>query len=398
MFRGFAETFRRYAVVPMSTIAFPQSPQPPRYTFRHLRAGTFKLDGGSMFGLIPRSVWSKTVPTDDKGRITVAHNCLLLERPCHSEPVPPAGCADPLAHLPKRILIEAGSGDKLEPKMREVFDLELNPVGHANAGRPRAIHDCLAEIQVTPESIDAAVITHLHFDHAGGLTRLARGGAGERPTWPVPPNNDGGGGSSQTAGCVPTFPNARIYIQQREWNDAIANRSVMTKTYYPDHLFPIADKVHLIDSPRPFPTGLTPDRDDLPRTTIEMRETDPFAHLISNPQSAIPNPQSGLTVFLTPGHTWGQQAIKFTEPDAPAGKGRTIVFTPDVLPTVHHAGAAYNLAYDVEPYTSTLTRRWLLTEAAARDWVLFLDHEPGHPLVRVRANTKGWFDLISEPF
>ena len=370
----------------------------PRYTFRLLRAGTFKLDGGSMFGIIPRVVWSKSCPHDDKGRITVAHNCLLLER------VDPASSASSLRHsvtssLPQRILIEAGSGDKLEPKMREVFDLELNPAGHANAGRPRSIHDCLAEIGVTPESIDAAVVTHLHFDHAGGLTRLAR--PGERPTWPVPPNNDGGGGSSQTGGCVPTFPNARIYVQQREWNDAVANRSTMTKTYYPDHLFPIADKIRGIDSPRPFPTNFTADRDDLPRTTVEMREIDPFAHLLPRnelPTSNLPLPTSGISVFLTPGHTWGQQAIKFTEPDSPAGKGRTIVFTPDVLPTVHHAGAAYNLAYDVEPYTSTLTRRWLLTEAAARDWVLCLDHEPGHPLVRVRANTKGWFDLISEPF
>lgn len=362
------------------------APQAPRYSLTLLRAGTFKLDGGSMFGIIPRVVWSKSCPHDDKGRITVAHNCLLLER---------QGGDD---RLPRRVLIEAGSGDKLEPKMRDVFDLELNPAGHANAGRPRAIHDCLAEINITPESIDAAIVTHLHFDHAGGLTRLAR--QGEKPTWPVPPNNDGGGGSSQTGGCVPTFPNARIYVQQREWNDAVANRSTMTKTYYPDHLFPIADKVHGIDSPRPFPTNFTADRDDLPRTTVEMRETDPFAHLLpsSLPTSHLPLPTSGLSVFLAPGHTWGQQAIKFTEPDSPAGKGRTIVFTPDVLPTIHHIGAAYNLAYDVEPYTSTLTRRWLLTEAAARDWVLCLDHEPGHPLVRVRANAKGWFDLIPEPF
>ena len=104
-----------------------------------------------------------------------------------------------------------------------------------------------------------------------------------------------------------------------------------------------------------------------------------------------------MSVFLTPGHTWGQQAIKFQEPDAPHGKGRTIVFVPDVMPTAAHLGAAYSLAYDVEPYTSMLSRRWLLTEAAQHDWVLHLDHEPGHPLFRVKANTKGWFDLIPEP-
>jgi glyoxylase-like metal-dependent hydrolase (beta-lactamase superfamily II) len=373
----------------------------PRYTFTLLRAGSFKLDAGSMFGLIPRSVWSRNVPTDDKSRITVAHNCLLLQR--HPPNTPgmsralPANPAD--ASMPSRILIEVGTGNKLDPKMQAIFDLELNPVGsgHPNAGKPRTIVDALAEHNVTPESIDAVIVSHLHFDHAGALTRLPH--PGEKPTWPSPPNDDGGGGSSQAGGCCLTFPNARIHVQQREWDDALHNRSVMTKTYYPDHLLPIADRLTLTDSPRPFPTGSTPDRDELPRTTIEQRESDPFASLLPLPTAHCPLPTSGLSVFLTPGHTWGQQAIKFQEPDPPHGKGRTIVFTPDVMPTIAHGvgGAAYSLSYDVEPYTSMISRRWFLTEAAARDWVLHLDHEPGHPLVRVRANSKGWFDLIPEP-
>jgi hypothetical protein len=74
-------------------------------------------------------------------------------------------------------------------------------------------------------------------------------------------------------------------------------------------------------------------------------------------------------------------------------KGRTVVFVPDVMPTVHHAGAAYSLAYDVEPYTTMVTKRWLLSEAADRNWLLVLDHEPGAPTVRVRRNDRGWFDL-----
>ncbi|HMN41903.1 MAG TPA: MBL fold metallo-hydrolase [Phycisphaerales bacterium] len=363
----------------------PDNPTPPRYTFTLLRAGTFKLDGGSMFGLIPRAVWSRHVPTDDKGRITVAHNCLLLQREGEAPPGPP-----------RRLLIEGGTGDKLDPKMQEVFDLEQNPPGHPNAGTPRTprtILDALAEKNVPPESIDAIICSHLHFDHAGALTRLPR--PGEKPTWLVPPNDmggDGGGGSAQTGGNVLSFPNATIHTQHREWHDAINNRSVMTKTYYRDHLAPIADRLRPTDSPRPFPTGYTPDREELPRTTIEQRESDPFAPSPSHLKSEISNLRSGISVFLTPGHTWGQQAIKFTDP-----RNRTIVFTPDVMPTIAHLGAAYNLAYDVEPYTSTITRHWFLAEAAARDWVLHLDHEPGHPLVRVRRNTKGWFDLIPEP-
>lgn len=321
-----------------------------------------------MFGLVPRVVWSRSVPTDDKGRITVQHNCLLLDRVGPGEG-------------PRRVLVEVGTGDKLDPKMREVFSLETSP----DSGKPRTVVDALAEAGATPESIEAVVVTHLHFDHAGALTRLAR--PGETPDWPCPPNNDGGGGSSQSGGCCRTFPNAAIYVQRREWADATANRSVMTKTYYPDHLWPIEPQLRLIDSPRPFPPGLVPDRDEDPQAPVEMRETELW-------------PGSGITVFLVPGHTWGQQAVKFREPDpltSPSSKGRTVVFTPDVMPTVNHLGAAYSLAYDVEPYTSMVSRHWFLDEAARSGWVLCLDHEPGHPLVRVRENAKGWFDLTPEP-
>jgi glyoxylase-like metal-dependent hydrolase (beta-lactamase superfamily II) len=99
----------------------------------------------------------------------------------------------------------------------------------------------------------------------------------------------------------------------------------------------------------------------------------------------------GVYVFLTPGHTWGQQAVLFTD-----DRGRTIVFTPDMMPTVWHVGAAYNLAYDVEPYTSMITRRWFLDEAATNNWLLLLDHEPGHPLQRVEPDGRGWWRLVPE--
>jgi hypothetical protein len=63
---------------------------------------------------------------------------------------------------------------------------------------------------------------------------------------------------------------------------------------------------------------------------------------------------------------------------------------------VHHVGAAYSLGYDVEPYTSMVTRRWFLEEAAAGDWLLVLDHEPGNPCQRVREDGKGWWRLEAD--
>jgi glyoxylase-like metal-dependent hydrolase (beta-lactamase superfamily II) len=285
------------------------------------------------------------VPTDEKGRITVQHNCLLLEG---------GG---------KRVLIESGTGNKLDAKSRELFAMSDRWVG-----------DALMEAGVAAEAIDAVVISHLHFDHAGGLTRLAR--EGETADWTGPAS--GMAGARPDHGVKRSFPNATVFVQEREWQDALSNKSVMTRTYFADHLEPVRGQVRTVDSPRPFPLGLSPERDASPTLPLELRETE---------LPGVP----GVSVFLTPGHTWGQQAVKFMDV-----QGRTVVFTPDVMPTAAHVGATYNLAYDVEPYTSMLTRRWFLNEAAERGWLLVLDHEPGHPIVRVKRSEKGWFDLAPE--
>src|SRR6185295_11363315 len=165
-----------------------------------------------------------------------------------------------------------------------------------------------------------------------------------------------------------TFPNARVYSQARELSDALANRSVMTRTYFKDHLEPVREQMALVDSARPFVTGYTPDRNEMPALPVELRLT-----------PVVP----GINVFLVPGHTWGQQATMFKDT-----KGRTVVFTPDVMPTAAHLGAAYSLSYDVEPYTSMISRHWFLSEAADRNWLLVLDHEPGNPVRRVRRNAQ----------
>jgi len=326
-----------------------------QYSWQLLRAGEFRLDGGSMFGLIPRSVWSRTVIPDERGRITVQHNCLLLERRGEAPPEAPGA--------PKLVVIEVGSGDKLDDKSRDILGMER-----------RSILDALHGVDCRAEDVGAVVTSHLHFDHSGGLTRLCR--AGEKPHWTGPAG--GMAGTRPDHGVRLTFPNAKVFTQQREWTDALANRSVMTRTYFRDHLEPIRERLVVLDSPRPFPWGHVPDRDELPLVPLYNRA------------SALPG-VPGVSVFLVPGHTWAQQAVQFTDT-----RGRTVVFTPDVMPTIHHVGAAYSLGYDVEPYTSMVTRHWLLSEAADLDLLLVLDHEAGNPVQRVRRNERGWFDLVPD--
>lgn len=311
----------------------------PTYSWKLLRAGPLSLDGGGMFGVVPRVVWSKSAAPDELNRVTVGHNCLLLT------PITPQ---PGIRHL----LIEAGSGDKFDAKMRSVFGLS-----------DRTVETAVVEAGVSCDSIDHAIVTHLHFDHAGGLTRRAR--PGETPDWTDPDSN------------LPvklTFPNARIHAQDREWRDAMANNSVMTRTYLRDHLEPVRDRLTLAKSAAPF--AATPARAQSPDVPLSGRMTE-----------VLP----GVFVFNVPGHTWGQQAVMFTD-----DHGRTVVFTPDVLPTVWHIGAAYSLSYDVEPFMSMISKRWFLEEALRGDWLLALDHEPGNPLQRVREDGKGWYKLVPE--
>jgi len=272
---------------------------PRQYSWHLLRAGSFRLDGGGMFGVIPKTIWSKLTAPDDQNRIALQTNCLLLD----DHPGSPSGT---------RILIETGFGDKWSDKERGYYDLQH-----------RTVADAIRETGIAPEQIDHVIVTHLHFDHAAGLTTPG----------PAP---------GQTSGePIPVFPNARIHIQRTEWEDALANKSTMSRTYLRSHLDPIAHQVVLHDG-----------------------DAEIF-------------PGAGIHVEPMPGHTWGQQAVRF------ADERGTIIFPGDVIPTVNHIHPAFSLGYDMEPYTNMLTKQRLLKRAAAEGLRLVLDHEPGHAVVRV---------------
>lgn len=268
------------------------------YNWQVLRAGEFWLDAGAMFGIIPKAIWQRWLTPDDQNRMPLQQNSLLLE--CDG----------------KLIVIETGIGDKFGEKERTIYRQQ-----------DRHIHTALGEIDCSPDDIDAVILTHLHFDHAGGLTRLD------------PENPD-------PAHPRLTFPNAEIIVQRREWEDAIANKSTMHKTYLRSHLNEdVAERLTLIDG-----------------------EAEVFPD---------------LWVWPVPGHTWGQQAVRFTD-----GAGQTVVFTPDVMPTRYHSAPAACMAYDVESYTSQQERIKLLREAEAGAWLLALVHEHDHPVFTVRPNTE----------
>lgn len=130
----------------------------------------FRLDGGAMFGVVPRNLWSRVCPPDDQNRIRMNLNCVFIDTGT------------------ERILIETGIGDKWSPKHSEMYGID----------RKRPLRESLRSItECAPEDITIVINTHLHFDHAGGNT--VRNGTGE---------------------IVPAFPNARYFVSRAEFEHA----------------------------------------------------------------------------------------------------------------------------------------------------------------------------------
>jgi len=137
-----------------------------------LSDGRFRLDGGAMFGVVPKTLWERCCHADDKNRIPLELGVLLIQTPSG-----------------KNVLVDAGLSSKYERngKFTKIYAVE----------RPRTLRDELKALGLAPEDIHIVVNTHLHFDHAGGDTEL---GADGRPR--------------------PAFPKARYVIQKLEWEDA----------------------------------------------------------------------------------------------------------------------------------------------------------------------------------
>jgi len=128
--------------------------------------GTYLLDGGAMFGVVPKILWEKKLPPDGLNRVTLGLNSLLVRTDDHN------------------VLIETGIGNKLPDKQQHIY-----------SNRPQLL-DNLSAANISPEDIDVVINTHLHFDHCGWNT-MRRGDS-----------------------IVPTFPSATYYAQRLEWEHA----------------------------------------------------------------------------------------------------------------------------------------------------------------------------------
>ncbi len=192
-----------------------------RFTIRSIETGKFRLDGGAMFGVVPKVLWEQTNPADGNNRISMAMRALYLEGDG------------------RRLLVDSGAGTKNDEKMLRNYKIET--VG---------LRASLVDSGVDPDSITEAIITHLHFDHAGGYTYIDDGGKLQL-----------------------SLPNAVHYVQRKQWEAALAPNAKDRASFFPDNYRPIEEAGGLV--------------------------------LVDGREEIFP----GVTVIPTNGHTPGHQVV-----------------------------------------------------------------------------------------
>ena len=182
------------------------------FTVHAIQAGGQRLDGGAMFGVVPKPLWEKRIPADERNRIQLGMRCLLIEHP--------SGL----------ILIDTGAGNKENAKFKDIYGLE-----NEGADDGTMLEDGLKEIGVAPADIAIVINTHLHFDHAGGNTR-------NRPD-----------GSIEVS-----FPNATYIVRRGEYEYAMNSNERTAASYFERNWVPLdqADRIEWVSREKEIVKGV----------------------------------------------------------------------------------------------------------------------------------------------
>ena len=259
-----------------------------KFELHVLSDGTFALDGGQMFGVVPKPLWERKLAADARNRVRLGLNCVLVRTG------------------ERNVLIETGIGDKFEPKYTDIYGIEKTTTLLAELGK----------LGLGTVDIDIVINTHLHFDHCGWNTRREDGQH------------------------VPTFPRARYFVQQGEWEHAL------------------------------HPT----ERDAASYVTEFFRPAEAQTEFLEGNCEILP----GIRVEVTPGHTRDMQCVWIES------EGERACFLGDLVTTEAHLALPWIMAFDLYPMDTLASKRRLLPQLAELDaWVIF-SHDARTPLTKVR--------------
>jgi len=256
--------------------------------------GIYPLDGGAFFGVIPKIMWSRKAAADEKNYVQAGLNSLLIRTG------------------KKNILVETGMGNKLSERMVKFY------------GQPAKLLSNLATAGVAPEDIDIVINTHLHFDHCGWNT--VRGQDGK---------------------IVPTFPRAKYYAPEGEWQYARRPSDRDAISYIPDNYDPLVQSGQMT--------------------------------LLKGGEEIVP----GISVKTFPGHTAHMQAVIVE------GGGRTACYISDLIPTTSHIDLTWGMAFDLYPLQTIESKKLYYAKAIAEKWLTVFTHDPKTPWAYVEKDELG---------
>lgn len=266
-----------------------------KYKLRTIFSGKISLDGGAMFGIIPKPLWEKTNPADELNRVTLATRNLLLL------------CDD------KKILIDTGMGKKWDDKAKNIYNID-----------PKLdLELALVQNGIKSEEITDVLLTHLHFDHTGGSTKFDNGK------------------------LVPAFPNAKYFVQKKNFEWAMNPSDRDRGSYIKENFEPLVKEgvLNLVDG--------------------EIQFDDNISFRIIN------------------GHTFGQQMIKISD------SSNTVLYAADLLPFVSQIKIPYVMGYDLQPLVTIAEKKKYLQLAAKENWLLYFGHDPDYAIATVKHSENG---------
>ncbi len=273
-----------------------------------INTGYFKLDGGAMFGVVPKSIWNKLNPADENNLCSWALRCLLIE------------------DEGKLILIDTGMGDKQDAKF----------FGHYYLHGNDTLDKSLAKHGFVKDDITDVFLTHLHFDHCGGSIVKE----GDK--------------------LVPAFKNATYWSNETHWQWATQPNEREKASFLKENILPIQESGQLKFITIP------------PKTTA------------SNTLTFYPSPiTDNLSMITANGHTDAMMlpVINYN--------GKTIVYMADLLPSVAHIPLPYVMGYDMFPLTTLQEKKSFLTEALAKGYILFFEHDAINECCTLQQTEKG---------
>ncbi|HLZ41647.1 MAG TPA: MBL fold metallo-hydrolase [Candidatus Sulfotelmatobacter sp.] len=256
--------------------------------------GTYPLDGGAFFGVVPKIMWSRKMEADERNYVTAGLNSLLIRTGDQT------------------VLVETGMGNKLSERMVKFY------------GQPAKLIDNLAEGGVSPEEIDIVINSHLHFDHCGWNTVRDANGK-----------------------IVPTFPRAKYYAPQGEWEYARKPSERDAISYIPDNYAPLVASGQMT--------------------------------LLKGGEEIVP----GISVKTFRGHTAHMQAIMVQS------QGKTACYISDLMPTTAHIDLTWGMSFDLYPLDTIESKKEYYAKAIPEKWLTVFTHDPKTPWAYVEKDELG---------